>query len=377
MPAGPPRRARPSRPRRPARRRSRARRPMRTAGRRRPAAEARTAASRRGYSTAIAGRQQVVADRDAREPELIAQEPGGDLVRQNGGRAGAEGGVGGRRDHHQVDSLLDRGPERLEVRLERPSARRRSRSGQGPCSRPPVPARGSASRSRPPPPRRCPEANASPRRATCGRVRSERSRRHELDVGAGDVQHRGEVHVDAQLAQLKPGRAALQYGGLAVVVLGDRVGRDLRRQRGQALDDPALLVDRDQQRGVAARGGGRLQALELRRQPIARDLGGREQDHAADLAGARLPQELRRRPALHPHHHALAGDVVERRARRLAEAGVGHRLRGVVAGARTDQRAAERRQRSDRAQRTASSDCRGRTHAAQPTPTARASRVVA
>ena len=81
--------------------------------------------------------------------------------------------------------------------------------------------------------------------------RAEGARSHELVLREGHVEDGREVHVDADLAQLEAGRSPLEQGGLAVVVLRDRVRGKLGRQGREALDDPALLVDRHQEPRVA------------------------------------------------------------------------------------------------------------------------------
>ena len=57
--------------------------------------------------------------------------------------------------------------------------------------------------------RRIPEAKARPSRHLI-RIRAERARRHELLIGRRDVEHRREVHVDAEVPELEAGRLALE-----------------------------------------------------------------------------------------------------------------------------------------------------------------------
>ena len=82
--------------------------------------------------------------------------------------------------------------------------------------------------------------------------RAEGARSHELVLREGHVEDGREVHVDADLAQLEAGRSPLEQGGLAVVVLRDRVRGKLGRQ-GRGARRSALLVDRHRSRGLPSR----------------------------------------------------------------------------------------------------------------------------
>ncbi len=113
---------------------------------------------------------------------------------------------------------------------------------------------------------------------------------HRVGRG-GDVEHRRQVDVDPEAGEEGAGRLALELGVAAVAVEGELSGRALGRGREEALDAATLLVGGDHQRRLAARGGGRLQALDARAHPIGVVAHVREDDHPGDLAGAGSAQQ--------------------------------------------------------------------------------------
>ena len=129
------------------------------------------------------------------------------------------------------------------------------------------------------PPWTSPCAEGRPAGRDDGGVGRERAARDEGRGRRRHVEHRREVDADVEAAQVAAGRAALR----------ERVGRRahlrrrLRRRPGEPLHDAALLVDRDQERQLAARTCCRLQLPHEHRWPAGRDRVA-EQHDAADLA---------------------------------------------------------------------------------------------
>ena len=204
-------------------------------------------------------------------PRSLAQQVRHDRRLEHRGPTAAERGVGGGREHDQVNSFGDRRAERLDVGLELAArGRDRGRREVGVLDRPAQPRKVLGRRGDGLPPH--PGCEREPESSDLVRIRAECARRHELLVRGRDVEHRGKVYVDAELAELKAGRLALERGGPAVIVLRDREGGELRRERREALDDAALLVDRNEKPGKAALGRRGLDPLDLVGQAAAGDV---------------------------------------------------------------------------------------------------------
>ena len=133
----------------------------------------------------------------------------------------------------------------------------------------------------------------------------------------------------AEPPQVRGGRRALAHApSTALPSRPDRGAESVGRPVGKPLDGAAFLVDRDQQRRVAARRGRRLELRdEPRRAAPCVPMLRAEEDDAADLAGPD-PREQRRarRGAVDPGHDRLPDEPRRRRRRSQCGAGrAGHR----------------------------------------------------
>ena len=149
--------------------------------------------------------------------------------------------------------------------------------------------------------------------------------------------------------------------------------RQRRRPVREPLDDPALLVGRDQQRRVAAVLRRLLQRRDQRAQPGEAREAVPEDDHAADLAPPHAREELGARDrAVDAAHHGLADQLRERdplyrgARRRLRSRGASRLQPGPASSRRPSSRSRRRCRRAARAAPARSP--RGASRAAPPAP---------
>ena len=211
-----------------------------------------------------------VGDRDALEAEAAAQLAGRDLRARRRPGSGEKRRVDRGAEHHQVaaggdegavGSLVDR---RAASACERPIRCTAKSVFSGAAPRP-----GKCLAVAATPPSCSPSAKGTAVAATCSRGRAEAAfGLGDRAARPGDVEHRREVDVDAELAQVRRRAPALlaAEGGAARAHLRRRG----RRGAAEPLHQPALLVDHHQQR-VAQAGGRRIACRRaIRRRPAAR-----------------------------------------------------------------------------------------------------------
>ena len=161
-----------------------------------------------------------------------------------------------------------------------------------------------------------PEANASARVAVVD-ASNEKVRpslyMNEL-VEAGNVGDRRQVDVNAEVMEGDSGARALRSGHRGTPGLAHLGRRDRRRCPRDPLDRPALLVDGDQERRLAAGHRGAVELLRQRHEGIrGRDVRA-EEDDPADFAPADAPEQVGAWcSALHADHQLLADQLAERR----------------------------------------------------------------
>jgi hypothetical protein len=164
----------------------------------------------------------------------------------------------------------------------------------------------------------------------------------EAVARARDVEHRRQVDVHADAAQVAPGAAAgLLRAGSGMSTIADLL-LGARRRAGQAADLAPLLIGHQQQRLLhRALGGRALQRHDhLPELRFTRDVVG-EEDHAGRVAGPDRGQQARRR-----HEAAVAVDhTLARELRRREARHHGRRRRRIVAARRSVARAAAADQR--------------------------------
>ena len=94
------------------------------------------------------------------------------------------------------------------------------------------------------------------------RVAAERPAAEKARGRGRGVEHRREVEVDPELIQIRRRCAAFRLGFEHASLATHRRGRLIGRSRGQPFHGAAFLVDRDQQRGIAAVGGSALKDVD-------------------------------------------------------------------------------------------------------------------